>query len=369
MPFLTRFPGRSAFSLSALALSFMSLQACDTSPNADSEGAQGSSGVEGNHFDSYSEGGDLGNSPILPRQSYSSTVGSARLSSEDGIYVVDGRLQFDDPDVYVSFVRRSSEWSAKEREAWETSKGFESLASYSVADSSNSSARMEGGENIYMPDDVAGSFLNPKGQFGIGDRVYDIEGQEMVTSDLDGSVINSIPIDIPCEEYGCSGGGGGGGSTPPYPDNPSVDKGYGTLEVRQSTRDLYRYQGKGSIFRVHFFLYSSIGARTDNGTLRSGNFRGYYYQGLRPQSGVLDCKAYYSDTDSKRYAYNDFTFAEDDQSTIKAYFDQDVFDFTGTGTLEEIRCNHSLTSNRRVFGLGYQDDPNQSTSFSTSRYF
>lgn len=354
--------------LLVLPWAVLTLHGCDTTtegqPRLASQGTLG----EG-FFDSMEHGAYRSNHPMSPTISFSEATPNARRQAvDDGVFVVGDRLHFEDPRAYLDFIMTVSEWSSENREEWEAESGFTSLYTHSTEGSEPSSnARVTSSEDIYMPDDAAASFLNPSGVVGIGDRVYDLEGDQVVTRDLDGGVVAVIPMLIPCEGNG--GCGGGGPSVPP--ETPDKAVGYGPDVVPQETRTLKAFEGKGSIFRVHFFIYSSLGARLDNGVLDSDLARRWHYDPFVPLVGDIDCTGSYSNQKDVRkyFVWGENNF-DNERTTGKVYFDRDVFDFTGTGSITRIECNNKLTSNPRSYdALQYPDRPDASTSFRTSRNF
>lgn len=340
----------------------------------DSAGTAGSpvSVDETTPFDTDLAAPELTGNPMFPTGSYSNGV--ARFGSE-GVTVVDGRLHFRDVVDYVQFVQTRSTWTAEQFAEWETQIGYRSLRAH-LADTTTSSGRLANGENLYVADDLGATIITPSGVVGIGDRVYDIEGDILKGYDLDGNQVGAItmiqPPDCDIDPDNCGGGGGGGGGGGSQPENPDAELGYGPVDQRQDTRDLHRYKGFGKIFRTHYWLYSSIGAETSNGRLRGWTFpRGYYYSDWAPERGTMSCTRFFEDGSTSSPDLLDFrTYRGGGEDTMNIYWDLDVFDFTGNEALVRIECRQSgFASNRNALDDVSGDPTFTMGSFTTSRNF
>ena len=364
---------RFVFLFAVLSASLL-LPACDTNPAADT--LPESSVASPSYFDSVR--GGVGDDPMVPTMSFS----RATRSGAAAVRVVDGRLHFDDVSDYRAFLEMAMDWTKGERLTWEVDRGFVSLQTVNE-DTTADRATSQTGEAIAMPDPVAGASLSPTGTIGVGDRVYDIEGSQVRGYDLDGNLVGTRAALIECgpEALTCDDGGGGGtggGGTGGGSDPPSETRyvGFQFGPIESSNPNVSRrYKLTATIFRVHYFIYSSIGSEMYSHVHKYTGLRGHFYADHIPYSAEMFCMGYYDKqgggtmTSPRTILLNQDGFRPQD-SVFRVYYDFDIFDFTGTGSLRRIECDQNLVSNRRSYGGEYINDANISSgSVETSRNF
>lgn len=351
----------------------LALAACDsTGTGADVPTAETS------FFDTYtSQSFDVTN-PMVPTSSFAPE--NARLG-DGSVSVVDGRLQFQDIDAYVAFIQEAMEWTVEDRAEFESSTGFVSLASYVDSLQANPDNVRLSERPLYVADPTMESMLDPSSTIGIGDRVYVLSQDRITAYTPDGGYVGDAPVSMtppPCDEatvFECPGGGtGGGGGTGNPSETPAVDIQYGPVLHNQETRDLQQFELEAEIFRFHIFIYSSLGASSGNGVLDHNFLEQYHFDAYAPDSGAINCTATYGarSDDYIRVYYNGFPNPGSTQQAssheLKGYLDIDVFDTTGTESLQRMECTHTATS-RLHYGNGQPSGPPYSGSASTSKNF
>ena len=315
-------------------------------------------------YESYYTNTMATSSPLFPTESF--VPGNARLTGDAGVAVVDGRLHFEDVDAYVAFLEEVSTWTAEDRSQWEQESGFFSLVSHVDTLKANGSSARLSDPPLYVEDENISTVLSPTGEIGIGNRVFDLSIDRLTVRDEIGLPVGETPVILPlpdCDNIqivylGCDDDGGPGGPpSGPGADNPYVLVRYGREIATQDTRILQQYEMLGEADRFWIFIYSSLYGKVSNYVVRYRAGVDYFGEDHAPDSGNMFCRAQFSD---RRDETQTFIWTGPGQSRASVtehtmYFDQDVFDFTGAGSIQRIDCNASLTS--QVY------EPNQPPSF------